>query len=112
MVTYACLSSWNKSPCVTEAFAQVKGWMQSDSKRNPISPYLRTAFYGAVIEGSDVTGNSDIVDFLIRKYEEAKKMRFRHLESFLQLKIAFIYYQMSDVKPPTIAVNETELLHF
>ena len=107
MVAYACLRSWNKSPCVTEAFAQVKGWMQSDSKRNPISPSLRAAFYGAVIEGSDATGNSDSVDFLLRKYEEAKKLRFRYLENFLQLKIAFLYYQMSNDKPPTIALNKT-----
>ena len=111
MVTYACLRSGDKSACVTEAFAQVKRWIQSESKGNPISPYLREAFYKAVIEGSVVKGNSDIVEFLLRKYEEAKKMRFRHLENFQQLLRAYIHYEnaLDYLRPPTtkVILNET-----
>ena len=111
MVTYACLRSGDKSACVTEAFAQVKRWIQSESKGNPISPYLREAFYKAVIEGSVVKGNSDIVDFLLRKYEVAKKMRFRHLENFRQLLRAYIHYEnaLDYLRTPTteVILNET-----
>ena len=37
-------------------------------------------------------GNSEIVDFFLKKYEEAKTMRFRRQEHFMQLKEAYDMY--------------------
>ena len=91
MVAYACLRSGNKSACVTEAFTQVKGWMQGKL----ISPYLQATFYRAVIDGSSVQENSDLVNFLLRKYEDAKKSRFQRVDYFNQLYDAYIHYHMT-----------------
>ena len=41
---------------------------------------------------SGIEGNKDIIEFFLRKYEEAKRMRFRHLEHFQQLREAYIDY--------------------
>ena len=84
MVWYACLRSDAdiNSPCVKEAFAQFDGWMRVNSSRNPISPYLRGTFYKTVMNFSSVEKNPEIVNFFLGKYEEAKKLRFRHLEHF------------------------------
>ena len=99
MVAYACLRSENKSSCVTEAFTKFKGWMQG----NPISPYLQETFFKAVINVSSVEGNSDIGNFLLRKYEEAKKMRFQRIQYFYRLYDAYIHYQLIKLisKPET-----------
>ena len=74
-----------------EAFTQFKGWMQGKL----ISPYLQATFYRAVIDGSSVQGNSDIVNFLLRKYEDAKKSRFQRVDYFNQLYDAYIHYHMA-----------------
>ena len=91
MVRYACL----RSPiifsliCIDEALAQFTNWMKSNSSKNPISPYLRGTFYKAVMITSGIKGNKDIIEFFLSKYEEAKRMRFRHLEHFQQLQAAY-----------------------
>ena len=74
-----------------EAFTQFKGWMQGKL----ISPSLQATFYRAVIDGSSVQGNSDIVNFLLRKYEDAKKSRFQRVDYFNQLYDAYIHYHMT-----------------
>ena len=92
MVGYACLRSDAdiNSPCVKEAFAQFKGWMRTNSSRNPISPYLRSTFYKTVMNFSSIEKDPEIVNFFLRKYEEAKTLRFRHLEHFQQLHDTYV----------------------
>ena len=70
---------------------------------NPISPYLQETFFKAVINVSSVEDNSDIGNFLLRKYEEAKKMRFQRIQYFYQLYDAYIYYKLIKLisKPET-----------
>ena len=94
MVDYACLRSPIKlsSVCIDEALAQFTGWMKNNSSKNPISPYLRGTFYRAVMITSGIEENKDIIEFFLSKYEEAKRMRFRHLEHFQQLHRAYIDY--------------------
>ena len=99
MFKIACLkiSTNPSSPCVQEAFAQFKGWMavSGNSTRNPISPYLREHVYKTVLKFS--TSEKD-VKFILGKYEEAKNLRFRHLEHFNQLKAAYQEF-VADNKP-------------
>ena len=94
MIKYACLRSEDriKAACVKEAVMQFKGWMQSDSQRNPISPYLRATFYKAVMDGLGVEDDPETLNFFMTKYEEAKKLRFQHLEHFQQLHNAYVHY--------------------
>ena len=97
MIKYACLRSEDriKAACVKEAVTQFKGWVQSDSQRNPKfskSPYLRATFYKAVMDGMAVVEDPEILNFFMAKYEEAKKLRFQHLEHFQQLHDAYVHY--------------------
>ena len=97
MVRYACLRSDAdiSSPCVKEAFTQVNGWMSADLSRNPISPYLRSTFYKTVMNFSSIEKDPEIVIFFLRKYEDAKKLRFRHLEHFQQLHNTYMQYSLT-----------------
>ena len=69
-----------------EALAQV--WMKSNSSKNPIKSFLRKAFFKVVWIEASMEGSSEIVDFFLKKYEEAETMRFRRQEHFMQLKEA------------------------
>ena len=93
MFEFACLkiSTNLHSPCVREAFSQFRGWMavSSNSTLNPISPYLRQHVYKTVLKYSR---SEKEVDFILRKYEEAKKLRFRYLEHFNQLEAAYLEF--------------------
>ena len=73
-----------------EAFAQFNGWMSANSSGNPISPYLRSTFYNTVMNFSGLEKDPKIVNFFLRKYEEAKTLRFRHLEHFQQLHATYV----------------------
>ena len=92
MVKYACLRSDAdiNSPCVKEAFAQFNRWMRANSSRNPINPYLRSTFYKTVMNFSSIEKDPEIVTFFLRKHEEAKQLRFRHLEHFQQLHDTYV----------------------
>ena len=102
MVKYACLRSpiVLSSVCIDEALTQFTGWMKKNSSKNPISPYLRETFYKAVMRTSEenkavLRGSEEsknIIEFFLGKYEEAKILRFRHLEHFQQLHRAYIDY--------------------
>ena len=94
MVDYACnrADTAFSLPCREEALAQVKVWMKSNSSKNPISPFLRNAFYKVVWIEASMEGNSEVVDSFLKKYEEAKTMRFMRQEHFMQLKEAYDMY--------------------
>ena len=94
MFEFACLmiSTNPSSPCVQEAFSQFKIWKtvsRNNSRNNPISPYLREYVYKTVLKFSPF---EEDVNYILGKYEEAKKLRFRHLEHFNQLKAAFLEF--------------------
>ena len=95
MVNYAC---WVRrhddfsKPCREEAWTQVNAWMKSTSSKNPISPYLRRSFYAVGWTRAVKEGNSEMIDFFFRKFEEAKTVRFMHQEHFRQLKRAYEFY--------------------
>ena len=99
MVAYACsmsmLDADRSSPCVKEAFAQFDGWMRANSSRNPISPYLRRTFYKTVMNFSSIEKDPEIVNFFLGKHEEAKTLRFRHQEHFVQLDDAYVEYKVN-----------------
>ena len=108
MVAYACRrrrhDDFSKS-CSEEAWAQVKAWMKSTSSKNPISPYLRRSFYAVGWTRAVKEGNSEIIDFFFRKFEEAKAMRFVHGEDFRYLENAYGLYmrEVLDI----MAMNKT-----
>ena len=68
--------------------------MNSNSSKNPINPFLRKAFYKVVWIEAGMEGNSEIVDFFLAKYEEAKTMRFLRHEHFQRLKEAYDFYKL------------------
>ena len=91
------LSTNPSSPCVKEAFSQFKGWIarSGNSTINPISPYLRKDVYRTVLKFSSSVEDAN---FILGKYEEAKKLRFRHLEHFKQLKAAYTEFVQDEAK--------------
>ena len=64
--------------------------MSANSSGNPISPYLRSTFYKTVMHSSGIEKDPEIVNFFQQKYEEAKTLRFRHLEHFQQLHATYV----------------------
>ena len=79
--------------------------MKSTSSKNPISPYLRRSFYAVGWTRAVKEGNSEIIDFFFRKFEEAKAMRFVHGEDFRYLENAYGLYmrEVLDI----MAMNKT-----
>ena len=100
------------SICIDEALAQFTGWMNNNSSKNPISPYLRGTFYQAVVRISVKEENKSIIDFFLSKYEEAKRLRFRHLEHFQRLRRAYVINSILLNKIRSSQKEETETRGF
>ena len=96
LVDYACYRAdvVFSMPCREEARAQVKDWIKSNSSKSPINPYLRRTFYKVVLIEAGLEENSEIVDFFLAKYEEAKTKRFLRHEHFQRLKEAYDFYTL------------------